>query len=148
MATGHDSTPTRHYGAQTVNTTFVEPGNRPLGSYVTLQFDCAAADVALQQMAPCDGKVVAAYVTSATNTDDSNVVDVDIFNDTTSKTIVTNHYCNANLNTLTANTIDACTIDTTAANVAVTRGDVINVNYDETGTIAGVQVSVVIEQVE
>lgn len=147
MAGTHASSPTRYYGSQAVNTAFAEQTNRGTGSYQVVTLGWGADGGTEYFAAPCDGNLVRVGVTSVTTTDGSNKIGLTITNESNSDAAMVGTTLFDDSPVATADTEVACTLSTTAANVAVEQGDLIKVVYAETGTIAGVAVSFYFENV-
>lgn len=137
--------------ANALLTTFAGLDKNPDGSIVVLSFDTAvdvtnagSGSCTKIAMAPCNGTVVAARVTSDTTTDGTNGIAIAITNPTINKTIFANTNYDASP-ALTANTAATLTVDTTAANIDVTAGDQIKVAFVEAGTVGFVTVDVFIQ---
>lgn len=128
------SSPTRQYGAPSVNTAYVTQENRGTGKYQVVEVThFGTADGVAYVHAPCDGKLIKSNFTSGFTTDADDTIALTMTNESNSDVAMlgTNLF-NADP-VATVDTTTAVTLSSTAANLLVDEGDTLKLTYDITG---------------
>lgn len=129
------------YIGQDKNTTFAEDTNRGRdNAYHVVVADLMAASGVYSVPAPCDGKISRVEVVSGTVTDGTDKITLAITNEGNSSAAIASAAYDDDP-VLAVNTATALTLSTTAANLVVTQGDLIEVAYTEAGTILNAAVT-------
>lgn len=132
--------------AQTPVITTFNGMDSQMGNLVPVQVNIpslTAAGVVYSVLAPCGGKVVAAYLQSQTTTDGTNKITVIVQNESNTSADIVASALYDDDPVVTTNVATALTV--VAANSAVDKGDNIEVSWTAAGTIAGGAVLLFIE---
>lgn len=134
------------YKGQDVLTTFVEQDMKGVAGYEMVQVPFGSASATTRVLAPVSGKLVGAYVVSATATDATNTVTVGVTNASNNNAVMVTSSLFDDNPSLAANTAVALTVTSTAADAAVNQGDNVEVAITIAGTtIAGGAVALYFE---